>query len=130
MNGERVGDSTRIIETLEQLYPERPLYPADEQDRRRALELEEFFDEELGPHIRRALFAEVTRDRVSFAQTAAPRAGRGAQLFYKTTAPAAAPVLRRRFGITPKTAERGRQKTLAALDRVFVGAAAERLPRG
>ena len=29
--------------------PEPPLYPADPEQRRRALELEEFFDEELGP---------------------------------------------------------------------------------
>ena len=118
LNGERVGDSTRIIESLEQRYPEPPLYPADEQGRRRALELEEFFDEELGPHIRRAMFAEITRDRLSFAQAAAPRAGRGTQLFYKTAAPAAAPVLRMRYGITPETAELGRRKTLAAFDRV------------
>jgi glutathione S-transferase len=118
VNGERIGDSTRIIETLEQRYPEPPLYPAEEEDRRRALALEEFFDEELGPHIRRALFAEVTRDRDSFAQMAAPRAGRVENFFYRTTAPAAAPILRMRFGIKTDTAELGRKKTLAALDRV------------
>jgi len=118
LNGERIGDSTRIIEALEQRYPEPPLYPSDPEDRRRALELEEFFDEELGPHIRRAVFAEVTRDPVSFAQAAAPRAGRVEHLIYRTTATAAAPILRLRYGINPDTAELGRQKTRAALDRV------------
>ena len=39
-------------------YPEPPLYPQDPGERRRALELEEHFDEELGPHIRRWLFHE------------------------------------------------------------------------
>ena len=118
LNGERIGDSTRIIEALEERYPDPPLYPADPGDRRRALELEEFFDEELGPHIRRALFAELTRDRESFAQAASPRGGRVENLIYRTTAPAAAPVLRLRYGIKPDTAELGRRKTLAALDRV------------
>jgi glutathione S-transferase len=118
LNGERIGDSTRIIEALERRYPEPALYPANEEDRRRALALEEFFDEELGPHIRRALFADVTRDRNSFAQLAAPRAGRVENLFYRTTAPAAGPILRMRYGINPATAELGRQKTLGALDRV------------
>ena len=38
-----------IVAALEERYPERPLYPADPEQRRRALELEDFFDEELGP---------------------------------------------------------------------------------
>jgi glutathione S-transferase len=118
LNGERIGDSTRIIEALERRHPDPPLYPADESERRRALELEDFFDEELGPHIRRAMFAELTRDPAAFAQAAAPRAGRGTQLVYKTTAPAAAPLLRMRYGIKPETAALGREKTGAALDRV------------
>jgi glutathione S-transferase len=52
LNGEAIGDSTRIIEALERRFPQPPLYPADSQARRRALEIEDFFDEELGPHVR------------------------------------------------------------------------------
>jgi glutathione S-transferase len=52
LEGEAIGDSTRIIEALERRYPEPPLYPADPAERRRALEIEDFFDEELGPHVR------------------------------------------------------------------------------
>jgi glutathione S-transferase len=52
MNGEAIGDSTEIIEWLERRYPEPPLYPADPLERQRALELEDYFDEELGPHSR------------------------------------------------------------------------------
>ena len=52
LDGEAFGDSTRIIEVLEERHPEPPLYPADPGERRRALELEEFFDEELGAHTR------------------------------------------------------------------------------
>jgi len=52
LDGEAIGDSTRIIEALERRYPEPPLYPADPIARRRALDLEDFFDEELGPHLR------------------------------------------------------------------------------
>jgi glutathione S-transferase len=50
--GEAIGDSTRIIAALERRHPEPPLYPADPEARRRALEIEDFFDEELGPHLR------------------------------------------------------------------------------
>ena len=51
IDGRGIGDSTAIIAELEARYPERPLYPADPAERARALELEEWFDEELGPAI-------------------------------------------------------------------------------
>ena len=60
--GARIGDSTAIIAALEQRYPELPLYPADPAERRRALELEDFFDEELGPNIRLLAFHELGND--------------------------------------------------------------------
>ena len=62
IDGRRIGDSTAIIAALEEHTPEPPLYPADAEARRRALELEDWFDEELGagaapvrvaPHARR-----------------------------------------------------------------------------
>ena len=59
IDGRSIGDSTRIIAAIEERWPQPPLYPEDEAQRRRALELEEFFDEELGPHIRRAFYHEL-----------------------------------------------------------------------
>jgi len=52
LDGEILGDSTLIIHTLERRYPDPPLYPADPADARRALEIEDFFDEEFGPYLR------------------------------------------------------------------------------
>src|SRR4051794_13235545 len=46
-----VGDSTAIVAALERSPKEPPLYPDDDADRRRALELEDFFDEELAPDL-------------------------------------------------------------------------------
>ncbi len=62
LDGETIGDSTRIIGALERRFPEPPLYPEDPGERRRALELEDFFDEEVAPHIRRFAFYEISRD--------------------------------------------------------------------
>ncbi len=59
LDGRSIGDSTAIIAALEERWPQPPLYPADPAERRRALELEEYFDEELGPHLRRALYHEL-----------------------------------------------------------------------
>jgi glutathione S-transferase len=52
LDGTIIFDSTRILEALEKAYPEPPLYPSDPAERARALDLENFFDEELGPYIR------------------------------------------------------------------------------
>ena len=53
LEGRTIGDSTAIIAALEEHTPEPALYPADPAERARALELEDYFDEELGPQVRR-----------------------------------------------------------------------------
>jgi glutathione S-transferase len=62
IDGETIGDSTRIIAELERRFPEPPLYPVDPEERRRALEIEDFFDEEVAPNVRRYAFYELSQD--------------------------------------------------------------------
>ena len=63
LDGRNVGDSTAIIAELERLFPDPPLYPEDPADLQRALELEEWFDEELGPHARLLAWHELIGDQ-------------------------------------------------------------------
>ena len=62
LDGEPVGDSTAIIAALEQRHPEPALYPRDPAQRRRALELEDYFDEGLGPSLRAAVVTPLFRE--------------------------------------------------------------------
>ena len=62
LEGRAIGDSTRIIEALERFRPDPPLYPGDEAARRRALALEDFFDEELGHPLRTAMLGPLFSD--------------------------------------------------------------------
>jgi glutathione S-transferase len=62
LEARNIGGSSAVIEALERRYPEPPLYPADPEQRRRALALEEFFDEEVGPHVRHLAFHEMRED--------------------------------------------------------------------
>ena len=71
IDGATITDSTAIIAALEARYPEPPLYPADPELRRRALELEDFFDEQLGPAARLLAFHELINEPEIFAQVAA-----------------------------------------------------------
>ena len=117
-DGESVGDSTAILAALEERWPEPPLYPADPAERRRALELEEFFDEELGPHIRRAVYwvlldhPEVVLPLFQNGQTPA------AQAIVRGTFPVLKVGMRQVLNIREEPAARSRAKTVAALDRL------------
>jgi glutathione S-transferase len=71
LDGRRIGDSTAIIAALERAYPEPPLYPGDPAERARALELEEWFDEQLGPYVRRFAFHALRSDPEQFDELAA-----------------------------------------------------------
>jgi glutathione S-transferase len=71
IDGRAIGDSTAIIAALEERCPEPPLYPADPEDRARALAIEDWFDEELGPHARLLPFYELTQEPDLFAEVAA-----------------------------------------------------------
>jgi glutathione S-transferase len=57
-----IGDSTAIIEALETRWPDAPLYPEDPAERRRALELEDHFDERVGPQVRLLGWHELRKD--------------------------------------------------------------------
>jgi glutathione S-transferase len=71
IEGRTIGDSTEIIAALEARYPEPPLYPLDAEERARAIELEEWFDENLGPHTRLLPFHELIQEPELFAEIAA-----------------------------------------------------------
>jgi glutathione S-transferase len=118
LDGRSIGDSTRIIASIEERWPHPPLYPPDAAQRQRALELEEFFDEELGPHIRRVCYQELLprpRQLVPPFTHGQPRAAR---ILLRAGFPLLRVGMRRRFEITAEAAERSRAKTVAAMDRL------------
>ena len=119
LEGQRIADSTRIIEALERSYPERPLYPQDTAERQRALEVEDFFDEQAGHELRRAAFYDL-RDEPDYV-SALLTTGRGptTRRIFRRVLPAAMVYARRRYRINAANAEDGRAKVAAALDRIM-----------
>ena len=71
MEGRTIGDSTAIIAALEAKHLDRPLYPSKPDERARALDLEDWFDENLGPHARLLPFYELIQEPDLFAEIAA-----------------------------------------------------------
>jgi glutathione S-transferase len=62
LDGRAIADSTRIIASLEERYPEPPLYPRDAGARQRALAVEDDLDETLGPALRAAIVTPLFRN--------------------------------------------------------------------
>lgn len=119
LGGERIGDSTAIIAALEERHPEPALHPRAPAQRRRALALEEWFDEELGPYIRRFVFHHLGRDPERFAEIGARAAPRA----FRWMGPAGAAYARMltdlRYGArSDDAADAACAKIIAALDRL------------
>ena len=119
IDGQRIGDSTAIVAALEERYPEPPLYPADIVQRRRALELEDYFDEELGPAVRQLAWHELANDRKRFAELMEETAPPPLARFGRPTAAYARAytALRFRAGDAWEAAQ-ARLEILAGLDRI------------
>ena len=118
LGGTAITDSTRIIEVLERLHPDPPLYPRDDAAQRRALELEEFFDEELGPHLRRAWFHELLPDADFSSALLAGGTSPLVQRLYRALFPVVRQVMTVDMGIDAAGAERSRITMERALDRL------------
>jgi glutathione S-transferase len=117
VNGRAIGDSTKIIEEIERRWPEPPLYPSDPAERRRALELEEYFDESCGHDLRRVLFNDNLAEPEKFLGMLYgpdhPRLGLLAAL-----SPVLAPVVKWRYEIRPDRVAHSREVVRAALHKV------------
>jgi glutathione S-transferase len=117
IDGRAIGDSTRIIEELERRQPERPLYPADPEERRRALALEEHFDEELGPYARLLVVHHLLPDAELFLATFTPDLGRARRAVAQRAAPRLQDRIRRTFGIDDQSVAAAFAKLRAAGER-------------
>ena len=118
LDGKVHGDSTAIIAALEERFPAPPLYPHDPEERRRALELEDWFDEEVAPYVRRVAFYELRRDpkrMTEFASYGAPVVAR----FGPTVVPYARAFTALRYrAADPQRAEEARRRVVAGFDRL------------
>ena len=118
-NGRALADSTRIIEELERQQPDPPLYPGNKRMRQMALDLENFFDEELGPGLRAALIGPLLEQDPDTAIAALGLGQKpGVLRFARATFPVMRGIYKARNKITLETIKAGREKVTAALDRI------------
>lgn len=124
LDGDRVVDSTRIIEALEGRWPDPPLYPADPDERRRALEWEEFFDEDAGHEVRRVFFYELRDNHEFVGNLLMTDLGPVTRRVFRAAfaVPGSMAYARRRYRFYAEDAEKARVKVEEALDRIVAEA--------
>src|SRR5262245_63100945 len=118
VDGKAIADSTSIIAALERLHPEPPLYPPDGPARRRALDLEELFDAELGPHVRRMLFHALLPHTDYAAALMTVGESPFARRMYRAAFPLIRGAMKLDLGIDADSAASSRARVERALDRI------------
>ncbi|MBI4517545.1 MAG: glutathione S-transferase [Deltaproteobacteria bacterium] len=119
LDGKAIGDSSRIIAALEQRHPNPPLYPDDEAARARALALEDFFDEEVGPALRTAIVGQALATEPDVAQAVLTTGmGESAQRAIRLAFPLFHPFYRLRHKISSASMAAAPAKIQAGMDRI------------
>jgi glutathione S-transferase len=119
LNGRAIADSTRIIATLEEHYPEPRLYPRDTATLQHALAVEDDLDDTLGPALRAAIVTPLFRHDPEVALRVLTT-GMGGKA-YRTLRPLLGifpSFYRFRHGINESNLEKDRSIVAAALDRI------------
>jgi glutathione S-transferase len=120
-----VAGSAAIVEELERMQPEPALFPRDPALRERALAIARRFDDEVGPRVRRALFAVLLGDGDYFCRIWSHHRSAPVRALYRATFPFARPAVRRNVGLdAPGALEDALDGARRALDFVAETSAA------
>jgi glutathione S-transferase len=118
-----VAGSARIIDELEKQHPDPALYPAEPELRRRALEIQAWLDEEIGPRVRCALFSSLLEESAFIGKMFASDRNLLTRALFRASYPLIRGTIRKGMGITDRASiERGYDRTREGLD--FVAPAA------
>ena len=98
-DGSVIDGSARLIEWLEAHWPRPTLYPADAAERAEALRIQQWFDDDLTPRIRRAVLDALLRQPQAFAAVFGDGRPAAQRLAYRCAVPLAAPLIRKGNGI-------------------------------
>jgi glutathione S-transferase len=119
IGGEVVGGSAAIIDALERRVPTPALYPSDPGERARALEVQQWFDDEVGPMVRRALFAVMLETPSYVCTMFAGHRSWPLRTTYRASFAVVSAVMKRSMGITDAASvERAGVATQEAFDYV------------
>ena len=102
---------------MERRWPDPPLYPADPDERRQALEIEDFFDEHCAHELRRVLFNSMLHHPELMAEATGTDRRRGGGAM-SVVFPIVNRAVRFKYSIDDEHTAQARETVLAAMDRI------------
>jgi glutathione S-transferase len=117
-DGQIVTGSASIIDFLEQHFPDKPLYPLNEEERQTALNLCARLDEELGPAARTVMFSAMLNEPGYMTGMFSTGKSAPVRLFYRTLFPVARGLIARANGVNPENIKKCREVLKQYLDEL------------
>lgn len=110
MPGRALPGSNHILEFIEKQRPDPPLFPRDAAGYRRALGLQQYFDEEVAPELRRLFWACYVSHPAMAARMACDGESPMLQALWRAMFPALLPVFSGNLGLDRATLQSARQR--------------------
>jgi len=119
--GKVIQDSTKILDYLDQQYPEKLLTPTDANLKKEALALEEYFDQEIGVQLRRFFYFYILPDSKLAISLLLQRAPSYGKPLYTIAFPLVRKMMRINMRIDAAHAEKSRKLLEEALEGLNKG---------
>jgi glutathione S-transferase len=117
-----VPGSAAIIDHLERAHPEPALYPENAAERERALEVQRWFDDQVGAQARAAFFYEVLPEGAYAASLFSTGDGPVKRWMFRTAFPVIRLAMRANMELSAERAARGLDRCNEALDFILTHA--------
>jgi glutathione S-transferase len=118
LDGVAHRESARILEEIEARRPEPPLFPADPAQRRRAAELQSFFDGEVAPALRRLFWSTYLDRPADCTRLATMGSSRLTRAGFRVALPLMRPLFRQNLGLDRARLAMARERLSSYVERL------------
>lgn len=118
IDGRVLAGSAHILEEIERLRPDPPLFPEDPRLRQRAVEIQQYFDEQVAPDLRRLFWSAYVRRPPECARMATAGASAGVKLIWRALFPLMRPLFGGKMGLRTGDLAAARERLSAYCDRL------------
>lgn len=113
-----IQDSTHIIDYLDEHYPQKSLSPSDPNLRTEALEWEEYFDKEIGVHLRRFAYFHLLEEDTLVKSLLLHNAPWYGKPLYSIAFPLVKKLMKKTMNINTLSTEKSQKSLEAALEKL------------
>jgi glutathione S-transferase len=118
IDGEFLTDSSRILAELERQRPDPPLYPSEATERARALELVDFYDNQVAPDLRRLFWSTYFPHPLAAARMATAGFGALSRAVWLCMFPLLRVAMRRNMGASTEGVRLAHERLAGYFDRL------------